>query len=439
MTAIPPIRCELCVIGSGIAGMGAALFAARQGLATAVVGRTGEIIFTTGLLDLMAVHPVEKGVIWDDPWACIAQLVQDQPQHPYARIRPEKIRAALDGAAGFLGENGLAYSGQADRNTLVLTSIGTFKPTYRIPATMAAGIEAYRRRATCLLVDFKGLKGFSAAQIAATAGPSWPGLRTARIEFPDVPAANEVFAERMARALEASANREKLAAAIRPHVQRAETVGLPAILGMARPADVMEDLQRRLNVKLFEIPTIPPGVTGLRLKEAFERGLSRLGVRLCLENKVFQAEANPAGGFRLYIGRSDREEVIEARAVILATGRFMGGGLRADRSAVSEPLFNLPVYQPEGRELWHREDFFDPRGHAVNRAGLAVDADFRPLDASGRPAHPRLFAAGSILAHQDWMRMKCGSGLALSTAWAAVESAKTELSKTYSIDPEHNL
>ena len=435
MTAIPPIRCELCVIGSGIAGMGAALFAARQGLATAVVGRTGEIIFTTGLLDLMAVHPVEKGVIWDDPWACIAQLVQDQPQHPYARIRPEKIRAALDGTAGFLGENGLAYSGQADRNTMVLTSIGTFKPTYRIPATMAAGIEAYRRKATCLLVDVKGLKGFSAAQIAATAGPSWPGLRAARIEFPDVPAANEVFAERMARALEASANREKLAAAIRPHVQRAETVGLPAILGMARPADVMEDLQRRLNVKLFEIPTIPPGVTGLRLKEAFERGLSRLGVRLCLENMVFQAEANPAGGFRLYIGRSDREEVIEARAVILATGRFMGGGLRADRSAVSEPLFNLPVYQPESRELWHREDFFDPRGHAVNRAGLAVDADFRPLDASGRPAHPRLFAAGSILAHQDWMRMKCGSGLALSTAWAAVESAKTELSKTYSIDP----
>jgi hypothetical protein len=35
--------------------------------------------------------------------------------------------------------------------------------------------------------------------------------------------------------------------------------------------------------------------------------------------------------------------------------------------------------------------------------------------------------------------MKCGSGLALSTAWAAVESAKTELSKTYSIDPEYNL
>jgi glycerol-3-phosphate dehydrogenase subunit B len=58
-----------------------------------------------------------------------------------------------------------------------------------------------------------------------------------------------------------------------------------------------------------------------------------------------------------------------------------------------------------------------------------VDAAFHPLDASGKPAHPRLFAAGSILAHQDWMRMKCGSGLALSTARAAVESAAIELKK----------
>ena len=41
------------------------------------------------------------------------------------------------------------------------------------------------------------------------------------------------------------------------------------------------------------------------------------------------------------------------------------------------------------------------------------------------PTAPSLncfFAAGSILAHQDWMRMKCGSGLALATGFAAVQS-----------------
>ena len=430
MTGIASVRCDLCVIGSGMAGMGAAVFAAKRGLATVVVGRTGEIIFATGLLDLMAVHPVEKGEVWDNPWACIAQLAKDEPLHPYARIPPEKIRAAFDEVVGFFGDNGLAYTGHADRNTPVLTSVGTFKPTYRIPTTMAAGIEAHRQKAACLLVDFKGLKGFSAVQIAATAGPDWPGLRTVRIAFPDLPSSNEVFTERMARSLEVAANRKKLAQVIRPYTQDVVAVGLPAVLGIARPNDIMEELQRSLNVKLFEIPTIPPGVTGLRLKDAFERGLSKLGARLFLENKVFRVEAAPMGDFRLHAGRIDPEEIIDARSVILATGRFMGGGLKADRRIVSEPIFNLPVHQPGSRDEWHREDFFDRRGHAVNRAGLSVDEAFHPLDACGRPAHPRLFAAGSILAHQDWMRMKCGSGLALSTAWAAVESAKIELEKT---------
>lgn len=428
MTADPPIQCDLCVIGSGMAGMSAAFFAAKRGLATVLVGRTGEIIFATGLLDLMAVHPVEQGKVWDDPWACIDRLAQDLPKHPYARIPAGKMRTAFEELGGFLESKGLPYAGHWDRNVMVLTSAGTFKPTFRVPATMWEGIEICRRKAPCLLADIHGLKGFSARQIAATADAAWPGLRTVRIELPGMSAPGELFAERLARSLEVAAHRAQLAEVIRPHVQGAEAVGLPAILGVSRSAEVMADLQNRLGKPVFEIPTMPPGVPGLRLKETFERGLKDLGVELFLENRVFHAEADPAGGFRLKAGRTDPEELVEARSVVLATGRFMGGGLKADRQLVKESLFNLPVYQPARRADWHREDFLDRRGHAVNRAGLETDSAFRPLDPSGRPAHPRLFAAGSILAHQDWMRMKCGSGLAVTTAYAAVEGVKNELS-----------
>ena len=31
-------------------------------------------------------------------------------------------------------------------------------------------------------------------------------------------------------------------------------------------------------------------------------------------------------------------------------------------------------------------------------------------------------AAGAILAHQDWVRRKCGSGLAIATAYGAVRA-----------------
>ncbi len=86
------------------------------------------------------------------------------------------------------------------------------------------------------------------------------------------------------------------------------------------------------------------------------------------------------------------------------------------------PVYILLLHQPENRSEWHHKDFLDLRGHPVNRAGLEIDDLFRPLDSSGGPAFERLFAAGSILAHQDWMRMKCGSGLAISSAYAAVNA-----------------
>jgi len=54
--------------------------------------------------------------------------------------------------------------------------------------------------------------------------------------------------------------------------------------------------------------------------------------------------------------------------------------------------------------------------------GLETDEHLRPLDEGGNPAFKNLFAAGSILAHQDWMRRKCGSGLAIATAYAALEA-----------------
>jgi len=37
-------------------------------------------------------------------------------------------------------------------------------------------------------------------------------------------------------------------------------------------------------------------------------------------------------------------------------------------------------------------------------------------------ATDNLFACESIPVHQDWMRMKCGSGLAIGTASAAVDA-----------------
>ena len=135
-------------------------------------------------------------------------------------------------------------------------------------------------------------------------------------------------------------------------------------------------------------------------------------------------EARRANEFRIGIGRDADGFWARTKAVILATGRFFGKGLHADRTAIRETLFDLPVDQPPQRDEWHHKDLLHPAGHAINRAGLAVDDCFRPVDVNGRRVYARLFAAGSILAHQDWVREKSGSGLAIGSAYAAVRACE---------------
>jgi glycerol-3-phosphate dehydrogenase subunit B len=414
-----PIECDVCVIGSGLAGMAAALFAAARGLSVVQMGHTGEIIFASGLLDLLSVHPVGEKRLWSDPWAAIDALVRDIPDHPYARLKKEDIKAAFDEILAFLEETGLSYHRNIDQNTGVLTSLGTIKSTYAVPHTMWKGVRALNEKPDCLIVDIRGLKGFSAV---AALHAGWSNLRSARISFPDSDHLNEVYTEHMANALLLPQNREKLAQIVRPLVKNSKFVGLPAILGLYRTHEVISHLEELIGVPIFEIPTIPPSVPGLRLKEAFERGLRLKGVQYFSLTRALQVRQTGDGHFETQIGRDDVEHIVDSRGVILASGRFIGGGLHADRTRIRETILDLPVYQPESRHDWHHRDFLDSRGHLINQAGLEIDDAFRPLDDSGGPAFETLFATGSILAHNDWKRMKCGAGLAIATAFGAVNA-----------------
>jgi glycerol-3-phosphate dehydrogenase subunit B len=274
-------------------------------------------------------------------------------------------------------------------------------------------------------VDFIGLKGFSARQIQATLQTHWPDLLTVRLPFPGL--RGELQTERMARRLETRAAREALGDSIRRSLGAARVVGLPAVLGISRTREVFADLQQFVGVPLFEIPTMLPAVTGVRLRECFERHLPGLGVRVRYQQKVWPVPQWTGREFIVPVGGEAVEAHIRARAVILASGRFFGKGLHADRQAVRETIFHLPVYQPATRTHWHRKTLFSAKGHPIHRAGLDVDDRFRPCDAKGRLIYPRLFAAGSILAHQDWIRQKCGCGLAIASAYSAVRACHSTI------------
>ncbi len=411
------------VIGMGLAGMASALFSVNRGLSVVQVGMTGETVFSSGLLDLIGTHPIEERKSWSDPWAAIEVLVRDIPNHPYARLKMEDIRAGFEEVLSLLQEGDLPYCRRKEKNCEFITPLGTIKRTYCVPETMWPGVKALEERKPCLIVDFSGLKDFSASQIVSALQNKWPSLRAVRIPFPGNDFMKEIIpGEITAQTLEVPGNRETLAESLRQQVRNAHAVGMPALLGINRSHEIVAELGERVGVPIFEIPTFPVSVPGLRLSETFKRRLTVKGVQQFQQNRVLEIKGGPDGGFLIGIGFNEIESTVRAKAVILATGRFLGKGLYADRKRIRETIFDLPVSQPEDRTKWHCKDFLDPRGHAVNRAGLEVDSSFRPLSEFGTPAYEMLFAAGSILAHQDWKRMKCGSGLAIATARAAVRS-----------------
>jgi len=421
MTDMHKIDCDLVIIGAGMAGMAAALFAGNRNIDTIQVGIASEIIFSSGLLDLLGVHPMEDGIARKDPWTGIEELCLDIPDHPYARIPPAMIQEAFEELVAFLNTSGLVYTRAENQNSFVLTPVGTTKPSYFIPRTMWNGVQALETKKPCLIVDIKGLKGFSARQVVAALKPVWPGLDHATIAFPGARTQGDMYLEPLARSLVIPEVRRALADELRPHLKYARFLGMPAVFGIQDAHKILSDIEKQVGVPMFEIPTMPPSIPGLRIKETFESNLPAKSVRRFFQKRVLGVQMGEEG-FIVEIGDTSPETAIKTKGVVLASGRFLGKGLFADRKKIRESIFNLPVHQPEQRTEWHRYEFLDPAGHPVNKAGLVTDDRFRPLGQSGKIAHDRLFAAGSILAHQDWIRQKCGSGLAIASAHVAVNA-----------------
>ncbi len=419
------VEAETVIIGTGIAGFAAAVFALDRGISVAQIGNAGALSYTTGYLDLFG---YENGRAVGTPLDALERLRVTSPDHPLARLSSATIERALGRFVDALGEFGIAYSAPGTANVRALLPTGLSKPTASVPMTMMPGVDALESGRKTLIVDFHGLAGFSAKEFAANFRSVWPALKTARVGFPDMDSGAEVFPEVMARALEVRATRERLAALLRDIAGDAEAIGVPAIFGVHAPDRVHAAMQELVGRSLFEIPTMPPAVPGLRLRELLEQALPPRGVSLAAQHKAEHAELR-ADGVELRYRDNFGPVAIHAHTAILATGRFLSGGLVAERNGVRETLFDLAVSQPEERSQWHRDDYFDPRGHPVNRSGIEVDETFRPLDVNGEPASNHLFAAGAILSGQDWIRQRCGAGLAIATAWHAVEGVARALGK----------
>lgn len=417
MNNTPNIDCDLLVIGRGFAGMAAAAKAASLGLRTVQAGSGASLFLASGLIDLLGVYPTEKGQILGQPEPGLENLRKTLPGHPYAKVSSSDIFEHLSFLRTFLQGAGLDYTNHLESNQFVLTAAGTFKPSFLIPKTFSKGSARKLKDKQVLFVDFHGLKGFSARQMASSLEKLCARTLSLTIENPDQSV--EITPVALANAFDDEHFLAHISEAVATVKEDVDLIGFPALCGIHNNRHIFQRLEKMIGRPCFEIPGLPPSIPGLRLKNAFEKQLSRQGVTV-LNNAKIRFESHTDQGFDMTAQNQNMETPIRAKGVVLATGRFQGNGLHARRGLVEETVFGLNVHQPDDRNQWYDLNFFHPAGHGVNQAGIETTDCFQPMDDNGAPRFEHLYAAGSVLAYNDGARLKSGGGVSCISACTAV-------------------
>jgi glycerol-3-phosphate dehydrogenase subunit B len=399
---------DLIIIGMGLSGLMAAKTAAEAGRKVLIIGKgMGCLTLFSNTIDVLGKIP-ETTRLRDG----LSQWIQDHLEHPYSKVGLTGIE---EGLSSFTSLFHPPYSFQTigDGNCFLPTGAGTMRLTYLIPDTMVAGASSKKKKG--LIVGFKGFRDFYAGYVA---GPlNWRGIA---LSLPETPG-QEISATALSRRMEKEPFRKTIGQEIKKNLSGETCVGFPAILGMNDPIKVKRDLEEKIGVGVFEIPTLPPSIPGMRIFNRFKEWLIRKGVTFLLGHSVSKVSIKNKRCEGVYVFNPPVYNFYTANRFILATGRFIGGGLIVDRRGISEPIFNFPVPQTGSQEEWFGKSFFDE--HPIHRMGILTDSSLHPIDETGEPILENVRVAGTILSGHDCMDEKSREGIEIATGYTAAKKA----------------
>jgi len=419
------MKYDVIVIGAGLSGLMAAKTAAESGLKTMVLGKgMGLMHVWPGGIDLLGYYPEDDMAVQEEVRSVLRRVIQDRPDHPYARVGLDGIERALGSFSGLFDPEGYRYTGELGRNTILPTGIGSVRPSYLVPSTMIAGRDIFSE--PTLLVGFHEFAGFYPAYAARNLWnlreANGLRVRSEYVEVSDIAGRSTFKAASLALQFNDEGFREKVAKRIKDIKEGEKLVGFPAVLGMRDAEKVKLDLEARIGSQVFELSILPPSIPGMRLFEIFQKRLRAKGVRMILGFEGVSTLQKNGRCHGVVLKTPSGQRIHEADSYLLATGGFFGGGLRAQHNRIVEPLFNLPVIQPKGREGWFRHESLGSKGHPINKAGIMTNSRLNPTDENGKVILENLFVVGSILGHHDPTREKSGSGVAITTGYKAIRN-----------------
>jgi glycerol-3-phosphate dehydrogenase subunit B len=407
---------DAVVIGAGSAGLTAATRLAEGGARVCVLAKgIGSTHLAPGTVDVLGYAPE----LVEDPARALSELAAARPDHPYALMGVESVAPALQWFAERIAEGpqpGYRYVGDLEHNHLLPTAVGVLRPSALVPETMAEG--DMRSREPVCIVGARVLRDFHAALCAANLEATGIAARAVEVDLElDRADANALG---VARRFDDPDFRAAFAARLTPLLRGDERVGLPAVLGLRDPHGAWADLQRRLGRGVFEIPTLPPSVPGMRAFEALRAALRAAGGRLVLGSEVLGAERDGERIRSVSANAAGHDVRYHANWFVLATGGFASGAIALGSDwATRETVLGLPLRgAPAPGEPRFVAKYLAEQPMA--RVGVAVDGSLRAEGAEN------VLVAGAALPGAVPWREGSGEGIALASGYRAAEVALAE-------------
>ena len=394
------MRYDTVIIGGGLSALLCGIELARNGRRAAIVA-TGHssLHFSSGSFGLY------NGA---EPLKAVDALAEP---HPYSRLA-EDIEALAAKATEILNIAGIATVGSAEANHYVMTPTGAMRQCWLSMEGMVTSKDGKSLDFdSALVVSPEGFLDFYTQFVVDSLEKM--GVKTTQATFALAELTvrrnnpTEMRSVSVARALDKEENLQILAAVIAREAKGVDTVIMPAVLGFER-TDVLSRLEKMTDKRILTVATLPPSVEGIKAERQLRKTFENMG------GVIFNGHT--AISFTMEDGAIEsittaRGVTLVANEFVLASGSFIGGGLEALRSGVTEKLFGADVVAPAVAELAAR-NLYEPQ--PFMSAGIVTDGQFK-VSVAGAVVD-NLYGCGAILSGYNPVKEGCGAGVAMFTA-----------------------
>jgi glycerol-3-phosphate dehydrogenase subunit B len=194
----------------------------------------------------------------------------------------------------------------------------------------------------------------------------------------------------------------------------------PAVWGIDKQEEIKKYMKNR--IKFIETVSLTPSIAGIRFMKKVKNYLNKNKINVINEEVVsFDYENKIIKSITTNKGRN-----INVEAIVLATGKFIGGGITIDKNLYRESIFSLPLFY-NGKPLTEfsedelfNDDYF--LKHNIYSVGVKTNNRLQPLNYNEKIVFNNLFIAGNVLADYNYIENEGGVGVAVATGYKAAKS-----------------